>query len=115
MSAGKAEGSQFETRREISNAGEKSTTDPGPIEMVGLGRLRLARRNARTHSKKQIRQIDSMLRFGVINPLIVDDQGRIVAGHGRFAAAELLGPNAFRSSDFRTSARKKSALTGWPT
>ena len=92
MSAGKAEGSQFETRREISNAGEKSTTDPGPIEMVGLGRLRLARRNARTHSKKQIRQIaDSMLRFGVINPLIVDDQGRIVAGHGRFAAAELLG------------------------
>jgi hypothetical protein len=32
-----------------------------------------------------------MLRFGVINPLIVDHQGRIVAGHGRFAAAELLG------------------------
>jgi DNA modification methylase len=59
---------------------------------AGPRSLRLAQRNARTHSKKQIRQIaDSMLRFGVINPLIVDDRGRIVAGHARAEAAKLLG------------------------
>ena len=32
-----------------------------------------------------------MLRFGVINPLIVDDRGRIAAGHARAEAAKLLG------------------------
>jgi DNA modification methylase len=62
------------------------------IEMLPLRSLRPATRNAHTHSKKQVRQIaDSMLRFGVINPLIADDHGRIVAGHGRAEAAKLLG------------------------
>ena len=62
------------------------------IEWLPLRNLRPARRNPRTHSKKQIRQIaDSMLRFGVINPLIVDDRGRIAAGHARAEAAKLLG------------------------
>jgi len=94
MKKRRAEVAEFETYKQVSSAptGDKSRADLGPIEMVDLRKLRLARRNARTHSKKQIRQIaDSMLRFGVINPLIVDDQGRIVAGHARFAAAELLG------------------------
>ena len=62
------------------------------IEWLPLRNLRPSRRNPRTHSKKQIRQIaDSMLRFGVINPLIVDDRGRIAAGHARAEAAKLLG------------------------
>jgi DNA modification methylase len=90
----KAEVAKFETYKKVSSTSrsDKSRADPGPIEMVDLRKLRPARRNARTHSKKQIRQIaDSMLRFGVINPLIVDDQSRIAAGHARFAAAELLG------------------------
>jgi DNA modification methylase len=60
--------------------------------MLSPGSLRPAPRNARTHSKKQIRQIaDSMARFGVINPLVADDRGRIVAGHARAEAAKLLG------------------------
>jgi DNA modification methylase len=60
--------------------------------MLPPGSLRPAPRNAHTHSKKQIRQIaDSMVRFGVINPVIVDASGQIVAGHGRAKAAELLG------------------------
>jgi hypothetical protein len=83
----KTEVTEFGTYKQVSSTsrGDKSRADPGPIEMVELRKLRLARRNARTHSKKQIRQIaDSMLRFGVINPLIVDDQSRIVAGHARF-------------------------------
>lgn len=67
-------------------------TLPWPIAMVPLRDLRPAPRNARTHSKKQIRQIAaSMGRFGVINPIIVDANGRIVAGHARAEAAKLLG------------------------
>ena len=49
-------------------------------------------RNARTHSKKQIRQIaDSISRFGFTNPVLIDDNGGVVAGHGRIEAAILLG------------------------
>ncbi len=49
-------------------------------------------RNARTHSKKQIKQIaDSIRQFGFTNPLLIDKENTIMAGHGRLAAAELLG------------------------
>lgn len=49
-------------------------------------------RNARTHSKKQLRQIArSIERFGFVNPVLVDAQGEIIAGHGRVEAAKLLG------------------------
>jgi 16S rRNA G966 N2-methylase RsmD len=49
-------------------------------------------RNARTHSKKQIRQIaDSIAEFGFTNPVLVDRHDMIVAGHGRVEAARLLG------------------------
>jgi DNA modification methylase len=54
--------------------------------------LRPFARNARTHSKKQIRQIaDSIERFGFTNPVLIDESGAILAGHGRLAAAKLLG------------------------
>jgi ParB-like chromosome segregation protein Spo0J len=49
-------------------------------------------RNARTHSKKQIRQIaDSIAAFGFLVPILIDDSGVIIAGHGRYDAAVLLG------------------------
>lgn len=49
-------------------------------------------RNARTHSKQQIAQIArSIERFGFTNPVLVDDEGGIIAGHGRVAAAKQLG------------------------
>lgn len=49
-------------------------------------------RNARTHSKKQVRQIaDSIETFGFTNPVLIDDESRILAGHGRVQAATLLG------------------------
>jgi 16S rRNA G966 N2-methylase RsmD len=48
--------------------------------------------NARTHSKKQIRQIaDSIKTFGWTNPILVDSAGGVIAGHGRVEAAKLLG------------------------
>jgi DNA modification methylase len=54
--------------------------------------LKPAERNPRTHSDKQIRQIaDSICEFGCINPILVDSDNKIVAGHGRVAAAKKLG------------------------
>lgn len=48
--------------------------------------------NARTHSKKQIRQIaDSIRRFGFCNPVLIADDHTIIAGHGRVEAAKLIG------------------------
>nr|WP_295636182.1 DNA methyltransferase [Novosphingobium sp.] len=48
--------------------------------------------NARTHSKKQIKQIaDSISRFGFNNPVLVAEDGVIIAGHGRVQAAKSLG------------------------
>jgi DNA modification methylase len=62
------------------------------IEVVSVGALKPYPRNARTHSKKQIRQIaDSIQSFGFTNPVLVDDAGLIIAGHGRVEAAKLLG------------------------
>lgn len=49
-------------------------------------------RNARTHSDEQVAQIAASIReFGFINPVIVDGQSGIVAGHGRVMAARKLG------------------------
>ena len=48
--------------------------------------------NARTHTKKQVKQIArSIERFGFTNPVLVTDDGGILAGHGRVEAARLLG------------------------
>lgn len=48
--------------------------------------------NARTHSKKQLRQIaDSINQFGFTNPILVDRDHIIIAGHGRVEAAKQLG------------------------
>lgn len=49
-------------------------------------------RNARTHSRQQIRQIaDSIHTFGFTNPVLVNHSRMIIAGHGRVEAAKLLG------------------------
>lgn len=62
------------------------------IEPRAPSDLRPYGRNARTHSRKQIRQIaDSIERFGFTNPVLVSDEGEIIAGHGRVEAAKLLG------------------------
>src|SRR5262245_20436775 len=61
------------------------------IEQTPIHALRAQRHNARTHSQRQIRQIaDSIQRFGFCNPILVDDDLTILAGHGRVAAAQLL-------------------------
>jgi ParB-like chromosome segregation protein Spo0J len=60
--------------------------------MLPLHALKPHPRNARTHSKKQIRQIaKSIQALGFTNPVLVDEQGVLLAGHGRLEAARLLG------------------------
>ena len=51
---------------------------------VDVGALRSNPRNARTHSKKQIRQIaKSVKQFGFPNSILVDETRMVLAGHGR--------------------------------
>jgi DNA modification methylase len=65
---------------------------PGRIDLVAIESLKLNPRNARTHSKRQIKLIAGSLKaFGFINPVLVDESGMIIAGHGRVAAAKLIG------------------------
>ena len=62
------------------------------VELRPLEALKEAPRNARRHSEKQIGQIASSIRqFGFTNPILLDGDGVIVAGHGRYAAAKMLG------------------------
>ena len=61
------------------------------ISLMAIDALTPNRRNARTHSRKQIREIaDSIATFGFVVPILVDADGVIIAGHGRYAAAKLL-------------------------
>ena len=62
------------------------------IELWPTARLRPYERNPRTHSDGQVDQIAaSMVEFGWTNPVLVDEQGGILAGHGRLLAARKLG------------------------
>lgn len=61
------------------------------VEYRSIASLRPAVRNPRTHSPKQIQQlVDSVRTFGFTNPILVDTEGRVLAGHGRLAAAKIL-------------------------
>ena len=62
------------------------------ITMMNVRKLRPNKRNARTHSKKQIRQIaNSILRFKWTYAILADENGEIICGHGRWQAANDLG------------------------
>ena len=57
-----------------------------------ISELRPYPRNARTHSRKQIKQIKASIEeFGFTNPILIDENDQIMAGHGRVEAAKLLG------------------------
>ena len=62
------------------------------IELWPIDRLRPYERNPRTHSEAQVDQIAaSMVEFGWTNPILVDENAGILAGHGRLLAARKLG------------------------
>jgi hypothetical protein len=56
------------------------------------GSLKRYARNSRTHSPKQVGQIVAAIgEWGWTNPILIDEHGEIIAGHGRLAAAEAIG------------------------
>ncbi|MFL9998729.1 ParB/Srx family N-terminal domain-containing protein [Paraburkholderia sediminicola] len=72
-----------------------SDAPPWPADQVErwpLDRIIPDARNPRTHSDAQIAQTAaSMQEWGWTNPVLVDEQGRLIAGHGRLLAARQLG------------------------
>jgi DNA modification methylase len=62
------------------------------IEMRAVSELVPFARNSRTHSDEQVAQIASSIReFGFTNPILIREDGGIIAGHGRLMAARKLG------------------------
>ena len=84
------------------------------IEPRPISSLKAAERNARTHPRKQIRQIAASIeRFGFTCPVLIDDDGVIIAGHGRVAAAKLLNLDqvpTLRLSNLSADERRAYAL-----
>ena len=65
---------------------------PDGTRIVAVSELKPYERNARTHSRRQIGKIAASIeQFGFLNPVLVDEDNRIIAGHGRVSAARLLG------------------------
>jgi DNA modification methylase len=62
------------------------------VQSLSISQIKLNQRNSRTHSAKQIRQIaNSIVAFGFTNPLLITADGMLIAGEGRYKAAQLLG------------------------
>ena len=88
----------------------KTTTE---MQLIPLGKLVPYVNNARTHSPEQLAKLRSSLReFGFINPVIIDRDFSVIAGHGRIAAAKEEGitevPCVF--VDYLTEAQKKAYI-----
>ena len=88
----------------------KTTTE---MQIIPLGKLVPYVNNARTHSPEQLAKLRSSLReFGFINPVIIDRDFNVIAGHGRIAAAKEEGitevPCVF--VDYLTEAQKKAYI-----
>lgn len=88
----------------------RTTTD---MQLVATEKLVPYVNNARTHSAEQIMKLRSSLReFGFINPIIIDKDYNIIAGHGRLMAAKDEGirevPCVF--VDYLTEAQKKAYI-----
>jgi hypothetical protein len=62
------------------------------VEYRPVSSLKPDPRNARTHPKRQLNQLRaSILQFGFTNPILVDEEGVLIAGHGRLRAAKDIG------------------------
>ena len=88
----------------------KTTTE---MQLVNISKLIPYVNNARTHSPEQINKLRSSLReFGFINPVIIDRDFGVIAGHGRILAAKEEGiaevPCVF--ADHLTEAQKKAYI-----
>ena len=83
------------------------------MQLISIAKLVPYQNNARTHSPAQIQKLRSSLReFGFVNPVIIDRDYNVIAGHGRIAAAREEGitevPCVF--ADHLTDAQKKAYI-----
>ena len=88
----------------------KTTTD---FQLVSTDKLIPYVNNARTHSPEQIKKLRSSLReFGFVNPVIIDREYNVIAGHGRLMAAKEEGITEVPCVyvDHLTDAQKKAYI-----
>ena len=88
----------------------KTTTE---MQLIPLGKLVPYVNNARTHSPEQLTKLRSSLReFGFINPVIIDREFNVIAGHGRIMAAkeEMIAEVPCVFVDYLTDAQKKAYI-----
>mgnify|MGYP002632912652 CR=1 FL=1 len=92
-----AESTKAANASETASTGDSARSEspvilPGKLAHWNIDRLRPYERNPRTHSPEQITKIAaSLLEFGWTNPILVDGEAGIIAGHGRLLAARELG------------------------
>ena len=89
---------------------KKTTTE---FQLVPIGKLIPYVNNARTHSPEQVIKLRASLReFGFINPVIIDSEYNIIAGHGRVMAAkeEQLAEVPCVFVDYLTETQKKAYI-----
>jgi len=83
------------------------------MQLVPIGKLIPYVNNTRTHSKEQITKLRSSLReFGFVNPVIIDREFNIIAGHGRILAAkeENIEQVPYVFVDYLTETQKKAYI-----
>jgi ParB-like chromosome segregation protein Spo0J len=94
---------------------EQITAVPGDLKIIlrPIESLVPYARNPRTHSDDQVAQIAASIReFGFTNPILLDGKNGLIAGHGRLAAARLLGLKTVPCIEFGhlSEAQKKAYL-----
>ena len=83
------------------------------IAETAIEKIKPYKNNARTHSKHQITQIaDSIQNFGFTNPVLIDGDNNIIAGHGRIEGAKQMGLKHVPTIrlDYLTEAQKKAYI-----
>src|SRR5574344_2011442 len=88
----------------------KTTTE---MQLISIDKLVPYVNNARTHSAEQILKLRSSLReFGFINPILIDREFNVIAGHGRLMAAKEEGLTSVPCVyvDHLTEAQKKAYI-----
>ena len=113
------------TKPRTTKAGKPPVPNLGPLETVPTALLKSYARNARKHNERQVALIaQSLETFGFNNPIIAEEDGTIIAGHGRWEAAKLLNlehvpvlrvrhltPEKIRA--YRLADNRLAELAGW--
>jgi hypothetical protein len=100
-------------RARTGESASHQVKDIGRLTLVPVAALRPDPRNPRKHSRVQVRAIArSIEAFGFNAPILVDKRNQIVAGHGRYEAAQLLGLESIPiiSLDHLTEAQARAYL-----